>query len=62
MCSSDLLNSVVVQALQNPERRNKLQAQGVEIVGSTQEALGAFLKAEIEKWRRVSKEAGIKPE
>jgi tripartite-type tricarboxylate transporter receptor subunit TctC len=56
------LNSVVVQALQNPDRRNKLQAQGVEIVGSTQEALGVFLKAEIEKWRRVSKEAGIKPD
>ncbi len=56
------LNSVVVQSLQNPERRNKLQSQGVEVVGSTQEALGAFLRSEIEKWRRVSKEAGIKPD
>jgi len=34
----------------------------VAVVGSTQEALSVFLKAEIERWRRVSLEAGIKPE
>jgi len=34
----------------------------VAVVGSTQEELGVFLKAEIEKWRRVSREAGIKPD
>jgi len=49
-------------AVENPERRNKLLAQGVAVVNSTLEALAVFLKCEIEKWRRVSLEAGIKPE
>ena len=56
------LNTVVVQSLQDPERRNRLLAQGVEVVGSSQAELSGFVKSEIEKWRRVTKEAGIKPE
>lgn len=56
------LSGTIVMSLQTPERREKLIAQGVEPVGSTQEEFSAFLKAEIVKWARVIREAGVKPE
>lgn len=56
------LNAVVVQALQQPERRERLLAQGVEGVGSTPEVFAAFLGSELKKWARVVGDAGIKPE
>ena len=54
------LNAVIVQSLQTVERRDRLLAQGVEVVGSTQTVFAAYLKAETEKWARVVKDAGIK--
>jgi tripartite-type tricarboxylate transporter receptor subunit TctC len=56
------LNAVVAQALQQPERRDRLLAQGVEGVGSSQQAFSVFLGGELKKWARVVKDAGIKPE
>ena len=56
------LNAVIARSLQEPERRDRLLAQGVEGVGSSQEAFNAYLGAEIRKWARVVREAGIKPE
>ncbi len=54
------LNAVIGQSLQTIERRERLLAQGVEVVGSTQAMFAADLKAETEKWARVVKDAGIK--
>ena len=54
------LNAVIVQSLQTVERRDRLLAQGVEVVGSTQTVFAAYLKEETEKWARVVKDAGIK--
>jgi tripartite-type tricarboxylate transporter receptor subunit TctC len=48
--------------LQNAERRERLLAQGVEAVGSSPQAFAGFLGMEIEKWARVVRDAGIKPE
>jgi tripartite-type tricarboxylate transporter receptor subunit TctC len=45
-----------------PEVRRQFQTQGVEPVGGTPEQLGTHIAAEIDKWARVVKEAGIKPE
>ena len=56
------LNAVIAQALQQPERRDRLLAQGVEGVGSSPEAFGAYLGSELKKWARVVHDAGIKPE
>src|SRR5262245_45914537 len=47
-------------ALAEPAIKAKLDGLGVNIVGSTPEALGAFLKAEIDKWGPVIKAANIK--
>jgi tripartite-type tricarboxylate transporter receptor subunit TctC len=42
-----------------PELRGRLSALGAEPVGSTPDQFTAFMKAETEKWLRVSKAAGI---
>ena len=59
------LNSAVVAALADPTVRGRLAELGLEIPPreqQTPEALGAFHKAEIEKWWPVIKAAGIKVE
>ena len=59
------LNAIVVDALADPAVRQRLADLGQEIFPreqQTPEALGAFQKAEIEKWWPIIKEAGLKPE
>jgi len=59
------LNAAVVDALADPAVRTRLADLGVEIFPrdkQTPEALGAFQKAEIEKWWPIIKAAGIKAE
>jgi len=56
------LSVTIIKSLQIPEKREKLIAQGVESVGSTQEEFLPFLKAETVKWAKVVKAAGVKPE
>jgi len=61
----DKLNSAAVDTLSDPNMRHKLAAQGFEIPPreqQTPEALGAYQKAEIEKWWPIIKAAGIKAE
>ena len=56
------LNSALVQTLRDPAIRKTLIERGAEPVGSTPEEHAAYIKSEIEKWRRVVTVAGIKPE
>ncbi|MBI3917831.1 MAG: hypothetical protein HY322_12590 [Betaproteobacteria bacterium] len=56
------LNSALVQTLRDPAIRKTLIERGAVPVGSTPEAHAAYIKSEIEKWRRVVKAAGIEPE
>jgi tripartite-type tricarboxylate transporter receptor subunit TctC len=53
------LNREVVQALVPVDVRQKLGGEGAEIVGSTPEAFGAFLKRDVDKWRKVVAAARI---
>jgi tripartite-type tricarboxylate transporter receptor subunit TctC len=54
------LNKAVDDALDDPEVHDKLVKAGATPVGSTPEALGAFMKSEYEKWGKVVAERGIK--
>jgi tripartite-type tricarboxylate transporter receptor subunit TctC len=57
-----LLNREINAALQLPDLRAKLAAQGIEAVGGTPESLRAELAEDIATWGRVIAEAKIKPE
>ena len=46
-------------ALDTAATKERLEQLGVLVVGSTPEQLAAFLKAEMDKWAPVIKEAGI---
>jgi tripartite-type tricarboxylate transporter receptor subunit TctC len=56
------INAEVVRVLNSPEARKVLEGDGADVVGSTPEQFGAVLKAEIAKWTKVAKAAGIKAE
>jgi tripartite-type tricarboxylate transporter receptor subunit TctC len=45
-----------------PEIREKLAHEGAEPTSSTPEQFGAFLKSEIEKWRKVVRAANVRAE
>jgi tripartite-type tricarboxylate transporter receptor subunit TctC len=54
------MHSDIVAALSDPVIKTRLEGLGVSVVGSTPAELGAYLKAEMDKWGPVVKEAGIK--
>jgi tripartite-type tricarboxylate transporter receptor subunit TctC len=61
----DKVNRAVVDALAEPSLRARLAELGQEIFPTeslTPEALGAYQKAEIEKWWPIIKAANIKGE
>ena len=58
----DRVHGALLKALAEPNVRNNLSGQGADPVGNTPEAYDAFNKAEIAKWIKVAREAGIDPE
>lgn len=56
------LRRVLVQTLQTSEMQKLLSQQGIDVLTSTPEELGAVLRTDIVKWHRIMKTAGIKPE
>ena len=54
------LHQEMAQALRSAEIKERLFALGMEAVGSTPEQTAATIKAEMTKWGRVIKEAGIR--
>jgi tripartite-type tricarboxylate transporter receptor subunit TctC len=58
----DVLNKATIKVLADPAVKEKLIAQGAEAVGSTPAQLGAIVKTELVKWKKVTKDAAIKAE
>ena len=58
----DRLNHEMVKLLKSPEVRDRLIADGTDPAPTTPEEFGAYIKSETEKWTKVIKAAGIKPQ
>jgi len=56
------LHDAVVAALADPEVNDKLVQSGATPTPTSPEGLGQHLKSELERWGRVIREKGIKPE
>jgi tripartite-type tricarboxylate transporter receptor subunit TctC len=53
------LHGEIVKALDSPDVREKLAANGFDPGGSSPAKFGAFRKAEEARWARVIRQAGI---
>lgn len=56
------LSAEVARIVKSPDVAQRFQLNGAEAVGSTPKEFAVFLKAEMQKWSKVIKDAGIKLE
>jgi len=56
------LSAEVARIVRLPDVAERFQLDGAEAVGSTPKEFAAFLKAEMRKWSKVIRDAGVKPE
>lgn len=56
----DKLNAATRKALSDPTVRKQLEGMGVEPASSSPEELSSFVKAEIAKWGKVTRDSGTK--
>lgn len=56
------LNAEVVRALGSAQVKQRFAAVGVEAQGGTPEAFAQYIQAEITRWNKVIKMAGVQPE
>ena len=56
------LYTEVAKIARDPKMKARLAGQGLELVGNTPEEFDAFIRAEIAKWSKVLKAAGVKAE
>jgi tripartite-type tricarboxylate transporter receptor subunit TctC len=53
------LNTEILYALQQPQVRDKLEAIGNEVRGSTPDEMRSWVAGEIAKWRKVIDDAKV---
>lgn len=56
------LNAAAVRALRSPEVAARMEQIGFDVVASSPEEFGRFMKEEVERWTRVVARGGIKPD
>jgi tripartite-type tricarboxylate transporter receptor subunit TctC len=56
------LHGAMVKALRSPEIAERMNQIGFDVVASTPEEFGDFMKAEVERWTRVVTKGDIKPD
>jgi len=56
------LNNAFAQVLKLPEVQERLLGVGAEALASSPAAFGEFLRSETQRWSKVMREAGIKPQ
>jgi len=58
----DKLSAELAKILRIPEVRETLKANGNDPIGSTPQEAAAFFRKEVDKWSKVIKASGLKPE
>jgi len=53
------LHQEIVKALQLPDVRSRLEAEGAEIIGNTPEQAAAIVRTELDKWAEVIRKTGM---
>ena len=56
------LNGALVAALRDPANNKAIAAAGAEPIGSTADEHAASIRSEIEKWKKVGRDANIEPQ
>src|SRR5687767_6227982 len=56
------LNDAMVKALRSPDISERMGQIGFDVVASSPDEFGAFMKAEVDRWTRVVAKGNIKPE
>jgi tripartite-type tricarboxylate transporter receptor subunit TctC len=59
---AERLNREIVRGLNLPDVKEKVAAQGNEVIGDSPDAFAKFIRAESDKWGKVVRQAGIKLE
>jgi tripartite-type tricarboxylate transporter receptor subunit TctC len=57
-----VLNAALRQSLEDPDTRARFAVNGLDPMPGSPEAFATLIRSEIEKWGRVIRAAGIKPE
>jgi tripartite-type tricarboxylate transporter receptor subunit TctC len=58
----DILHRELVKAYNSPEIKAQVEATGSYVAADTPEEFAAFIRAEVAKWGKVGRAAGIKPQ
>ncbi len=58
----DVLHRELVKAYNSPDIKAQVEATGSYVVADTPEEFAAFIRAEVAKWGKVGRAAGIKPQ
>jgi tripartite-type tricarboxylate transporter receptor subunit TctC len=56
------LNDATVKALRSPEVSERMSQIGFDVVASSPEEFGTFMREEVNRWTRVVQKGGIKPD
>jgi tripartite-type tricarboxylate transporter receptor subunit TctC len=56
------LNTEIAKLLGDADLRERFAVEGAEAVGGSPQDFAVFLRADYEKWGKVAKQAGIRPE
>jgi len=56
------LNEATVKALRSPDVRERMTQIGFDVVASSPDEFGKFMREEVERWTRVVQKGGIKPD
>ena len=56
------LNDATVKALRSPEVHERMNQIGFDVVASSPEEFGRFMREEVDRWTRVVQKGGIKPD